>query len=300
LFTDIEGELKPAPLFDTKMKMLWDDRNLYIAAELTEPHIRASLRQRDTVIYYDNDFEVFIDPDGDTHGYYEFEMNAYNTVWDLLLTAPYRDFGQVIDAWDIKGLQSAVKVYGTINDPSDLDEKWTVELAFPFDVLKEWGNIPVEGTEWRVNFSRVNWRTTVENGKYVRERDAVTGKPLPEFNWLWTPQGLINVHYPEMWGFLRFSASQEAGPESEFTMNPDEKVKWELRRLYYAQRAYSEDKKSYAGKASLLAGYGYEPSGVLPEILVTMSGYEASLPSVKSSGFIFINNRGMTWSSLAE
>ena len=299
-FTDIEGDLKPAPLFDTRMKMLWDDKYLYIAAELEEPHIRATLRQRDTIIYYDNDFEVFIDPDGDTHGYYEFEMNAYNTVWDLLLTSPYRDFGQVIDAWDIKGLLSAVKIYGTINNPSDLDEKWTVELAFPFEVLKEWGNMPVEGTVWRVNFSRVNWKSRIENGEYVKERDPDTGKPLPEFNWLWTPQGLINVHYPEMWGFLRFSASGEGGSDTEFKMNPDETVKWELRTLYYAQRAYAEVKNSYAGNAAMLKNYGYTPSGPSPEILLTMAGYEASLPALSMPGFVFINSKGMTWSAPGE
>lgn len=31
----------------------------------------------------DNDFEVFLDPDGDNHNYYEIEINAHNTVWDL-------------------------------------------------------------------------------------------------------------------------------------------------------------------------------------------------------------------------
>jgi len=300
LFTDIEGDLRPAPLYDTRMKMLWDDNYLYIAAELTEPHIRATLRQRDTIIFHDNDFEVFIDPDGDTHGYYEFEMNAFNTVWDLLLTRPYRDFGQVIDAWDIKGLLSGVKIYGTINDPSDLDDKWTVELAFPFDVLKEWGNIPVDGTEWRVNFSRVNWKTRIESGRYVRETDPETGKLLPEYNWLWSPQGLINIHYPEMWGFLLFSTQGAGHGDTEFKMNPDELIKWDLRRLYYAQRAYSAENKAFTDDIPLLSFYGYEPAGLQPEILLTMGGYEASLPSASGHGYIYINNAGMTWSAFSE
>ncbi|MEZ5000710.1 MAG: carbohydrate-binding family 9-like protein [Bacteroidales bacterium] len=85
-FTDIEGTLRPEPLYRTRVKMLWDDNYLYIGAEISEPHIWAYLKQRDTVIFYDNDFEVFIDPGGDTHGYYEVEMNAAGTVWDLLLT----------------------------------------------------------------------------------------------------------------------------------------------------------------------------------------------------------------------
>jgi len=103
-FGDIEGELKPDPLYKTRAKMLWDDNYLYIAAELEEPEVCARLRQRDTVIFYDNDFEVFIDPDGDTHNYYEFEMNAFGTEWDLLLTKPYRDEGIAVFAWDIMHL----------------------------------------------------------------------------------------------------------------------------------------------------------------------------------------------------
>jgi hypothetical protein len=294
-FTDIEGDLKPKPLHDTRIRMLWDDNYLYVAAELVEPHIWATLRQRDTIIYYDNDFEVFIDPDGDTHGYYEFEMNAYNTVWDLLLTTPYRDFGKVIDAWDIQGLRSAVKIFGTINDPSDIDEKWTIELAFPFDVLKEWGDVPADGTQWRVNFSRVNWKTKHVKGKYVKETDPATGKSLPEFNWLWSPQGLINVHYPEMWGFLQFSTGDGSGEPAEFVMNPDEKIKWELRKLYYAQRAYAAEKNHYADDAAILLEYGYKAKGESPEIIITMSGYEASLPSADKNGYVCIDSQGRTW-----
>ena len=47
--------------------------------------------QHDAVIFHNNDFEVFIDPDGDTHNYYELEINALNTVWDLFITKPYRE-----------------------------------------------------------------------------------------------------------------------------------------------------------------------------------------------------------------
>ncbi|WP_372847335.1 carbohydrate-binding family 9-like protein [Pontiella sp.] len=57
----------PPPCYPTRMKMLWDDENLYLAGELPEPHIWATKTERDATIYWDNDFEVFLDPDGDTH-----------------------------------------------------------------------------------------------------------------------------------------------------------------------------------------------------------------------------------------
>jgi len=87
-FVDIEGAAKPAPRFRTRMKMLWDDEYLYIAAELLEPHVCATITKKNAVIFYDNDFEVFIDPDGDNHNYHEFEMNALNTIWELDLVKP--------------------------------------------------------------------------------------------------------------------------------------------------------------------------------------------------------------------
>ena len=70
--------------------MLWDDTYFYIGAELVEPHLWATLTQHDSVIFHDNDFEVFIDPNGDNHEYYEFEINALGTGWDLLLPRPYQ------------------------------------------------------------------------------------------------------------------------------------------------------------------------------------------------------------------
>ena len=86
-FVDIEGEAKPRPRLRTRAKMLWDDENFYIAAFLEEPDVWATLRDRDAVIFHDNDFEVFIDPDWDTHNYYEYEVNAFATEWDLLRRA---------------------------------------------------------------------------------------------------------------------------------------------------------------------------------------------------------------------
>jgi hypothetical protein len=136
-FGDIEGPEKPEPRYRTVVQMLWDDEFLYIGAYLEEPHLWATLTERDAVIFYDNDFEVFIDPDGDTHEYYELEMNALNTVWDLLLVRPYRDGGPAVHSWDIQGLRTAVELKGTLNDPADEDKAWTVEAALPHAVLKE-------------------------------------------------------------------------------------------------------------------------------------------------------------------
>ena len=66
-FMDIEGSRKPQPRFQTRAKMLWDDTYFYVAAHLQEPHVWGTLKDHDSVIFHDNDFEVFIDPNGDNH-----------------------------------------------------------------------------------------------------------------------------------------------------------------------------------------------------------------------------------------
>src|SRR6185503_14901430 len=75
-FVDIEGNIKPLPRFRTRAKMLWDDSYFYVAAEIEESHVWAAITKHDSVIFHDNDFELFIDPDGDNHYYAEFEINA--------------------------------------------------------------------------------------------------------------------------------------------------------------------------------------------------------------------------------
>ena len=185
------------------VKMLWDERYFYIGAYLEEPNVWATLTERDSIIYQDNDFEVFIDPDGDTHNYYELEMNALNTVWDLFLVKPYRDGGPAIHAWDIRGLKTAVKIERDAQRPRDKDKGWFVEIAMPWEVLKEAAlpkASPKPGDQWRLNFSRVEYRLNVVDGAYAKAADPVSGQALPEDNWVWSPTGLVNIHYPEMWG----------------------------------------------------------------------------------------------------
>jgi hypothetical protein len=120
-FVDIEGDRKPRPRFRTRAKMLWDDKYFYVAADMEEPHVWATLTRHDSVIFHDNDFEVFIDPNGDTLEYYEFEINALNTGWDLFLNKPYKQGGKARNEWEIPGLRTAVHIRGTINDPRDRD-----------------------------------------------------------------------------------------------------------------------------------------------------------------------------------
>ena len=233
-FVDIEGDKCPAPRFATRAKLLWDDENLYIGAVLEGTEIWGHQTERDCVIFQDNDFEIFIDPDSDTHQYYEFEMNAKNTVWDLFLAKPYRDGGRALNGYDIHGLRTAVHIDGKLNDPSAENRRWMVEVVIPFSAVfecTEEKRSPIAGEYYRLNFSRVQWKVDVVDNSYQKRRDE-NGNVLPEDNWVWAPTGLINIHYPELWGFVFFTDGDET-----YEIPQIERDKWELRRLYYELHA---------------------------------------------------------------
>lgn len=230
-FGDIEGDRMPKPLYSTRAKMMWDETYLYIAAELKDPHLWADITERDAVIFHNNDFEVFIDPQGDTHHYMELEINALNTVWDLMLPKAYRNGGMAVDSWDIVGMKSAVKIYGTLNDPSDIDDKWCVELALPWSALGELAyheGAPNDKEVWRLSFSRVHWNFDLKDGKYSRKVDPQTGKILPEYNWTSSAQGAIAMHQPESWGYVQFHALEVGTKGIPCYKDPDFGTKMKL------------------------------------------------------------------------
>jgi hypothetical protein len=290
-FTDIEGDIRPQPAKRTRVKMLWDDEYLYFGAEMEEDRIWATLTERDCVVFFDNDFEIFIDPDGDTHNYYEFEMNAFNTLWDLFLTKPYRDNGRPVNSWDIKGIKTAVQIKGEINNPEADNIGWSVEVAMPWSVLKECApgqRPPRNGEYWRINFSRVEWRTEIVDGKYSKCINPDTGKPYPEDNWVWSPTGVVNMHYPELWGFVVF-----AEETIDFTIPEDEFIKWELRKMYYRQRNYYEKKGRFCSCFDEIRGN--DKWTINPSIETTSSLFQISAPSSDRRGQICIREDGQTW-----
>lgn len=269
-FVDIEGATKPKPKHRTRVKMLWDDAALYIAAELEEPHVWGTLTDHDAVIFHDPDFEVFLDPDGDNHLYGELELNAKNTTWDLLLSKPYKDGGRAINGWEIIGLKTAVHIDGTLNDPRDTDKGWTIEIKWPWAGVKELTTLvtpPKDGDQWRINFSRVMWDFDITDGKYVKVPKR------PEHNWVWSPQGVIDMHRPERWGYVQFSTAKPGA--ATFQLDESAAIRETLHRVYYAQRAYQKANKKFAKTMAEL--------GLKDDVTIetTTSGYEASVMGKK-------------------
>ena len=209
-FADIEGATRATPSQRTRVKMLWDAKYLYIAADLAESDLWATLKTHDEIVFQDNDFEVFVDPDGDTREYYEIEVNALGTIFDLYLPVPYRAGGKANHNWTAEGMRVAVHLDGTLNDSRDTDTGWQVEMAIPWATFapvapanggatfQRTARPPGIGDSWRINFSRVQWTLEKRGDSY----EKVMGKP--EDNWTWTPQWAIDMHIPQWWGFVTF------------------------------------------------------------------------------------------------
>jgi len=173
--------------------MLWDDAHLYMAVELLDGDVRAAMRNNGDPLFKENCFELFVDPDGDGRDYWEIEINALATTWDLCMSRPYRSGGRPIKGKRLKNLRAAVNVQGTINDASDTDRGWTIEMAIPFSDLgvtsprPPRGPPPRPGDTWRVNLARIHYTNRI-----------------PQFS-SWAVMGEENYHRPEKFGWVQFT-----------------------------------------------------------------------------------------------
>jgi hypothetical protein len=207
---------------DTRVAVLWDDDNLYVGFWVEEPFVEATLTERDSLVYNDNDVEVFI---AGQDSYYEFEINAFGTIYEVFFiwedalgefsgldqdtpgARPWNGVGFTDHPrgsrigfweWDFPGLRSEVAIDGTLNDNSDRDRGWTAELAFPWEGMKALAAAdgrslpPFDGDAWRMSFSRFN-----------QYRAALPAQDSS--GWTMSPHGVWDSHIPELFPYIHFS-----------------------------------------------------------------------------------------------
>lgn len=292
-FVDIEGKAEFKPHLATKAKITYDDNYLYVVADMETPHLWADFKKRDDVICLENDFELFVDFSGDTHDYIEFEINALNTVWDLLMTKPYRDGGKCYNMLNLLDYKTAVKVNGTINNPNDIDKGWCVEIALPWAEILEARSgerKPVVGEQFRLNLLRIEYPLDVKDGKYVKAINPKYDKEMGN-HWTWSPVGRIDLHSPDLYGYVQVSDKVAGEGSDEFNKKPEESVKWLLRRLYYRQGVYKKATGEYASKSCQLKADELFSSEMLANLkfYTTPSNYE-----------ITYNDNGTIWHIVAD
>ena len=145
------AEARPARTA-TRAKLLWDREHLYIAADMDDGDLSADVKEHDGNTWNNDVFEVFLKPSVEKPAYYEFQVNALNTQFDCFI--PRRGHVGRFKKDGEFGIESAVKLRGTLNDYADRDEGWSVEMKIPWTSLARTGGRPEPDDEWRFALCR--------------------------------------------------------------------------------------------------------------------------------------------------
>lgn len=161
-FVDVSsGRENPAIPSQGEVRLLWDKDFLYAAFEVRDKSVRGGWPENavDPHLWEKDTVEIMIDPDGDgdNKDYYEIQVNPQNLVFDT----QYDDYNSPNgggkgpfghEEWSAK-LQSAVVIHGTIDDDSDEDQGYSIELKIPWTSLSKAKNAPpLPGQSYRMNF----------------------------------------------------------------------------------------------------------------------------------------------------
>ncbi|MFN3996655.1 DUF5916 domain-containing protein [Algoriphagus sp.] len=133
----------------TDVRMSYDENNLYLIVvnhhAMEGPYMVESLR-RDFSFGKNDNFLLFMDPFDDMTNGFSFGANAAGAQWD----GQMHSGGSIDLSWDNKWV-SKVKNY---------KDKWIFEAAIPFKSIRYKKGI----TEWGINFSRLDLKTTEKSG----------------------------------------------------------------------------------------------------------------------------------------
>jgi hypothetical protein len=137
----------------TEARLLWDDEDLYVAFLSEDANVSGAFFKDDEKLYTSNVVEIFLNPSRDSSHYDEIEVAPTNALFDASFSGGPR---QGMDlSWSSRA-RHAVHVDGTLNDASDVDRGWTVELAIPFAALTGMSKPrPERGDTWKFNLYRL-------------------------------------------------------------------------------------------------------------------------------------------------
>jgi hypothetical protein len=207
---------------DIRAKLLWDSQNLYLAAKLKEPDLWAFQTNHDGDIWLDNAFELFLDPDGDGHNYFEWEINPIGAILDMTMDRPYVNGGTRNNSFEVTNLDLHLQAHGTVNDPSSIDTGWEFAAAFPWSAFESIGlnEPPTLGDIYRFNLMKMFWPIEVRDGLYHKLEDG------NERYWCYGPTHMMDIHRPWFWPYLQFA---ESSHDIDY-QDPDWDTKFDLCR----------------------------------------------------------------------
>ena len=164
----------------TTARLLWDDDNLYIIYECVDPYLHSEVTEHDGAVYQEDAVEIFATPNMDVPGnYYGYEMNINGTLLDYIAFRGGKERTKAIHpSWQNEGVVIATTYDGTLNDHSDTDQSWILEISIPHDNFRHLGGQipPQNGDQWRAGLNR----TKGYQGQFGLWSD--TGTPQADFH----------------------------------------------------------------------------------------------------------------------
>jgi hypothetical protein len=145
----------------------------------------------------------------------------------------------------------------------------------------------------KIDFSRVEWQTHFTEGHYEKLRDPSTARAFPEYNWVWSPPGIINMHYPERWAMIQFSEKQPGSKTVDFRMPEKEVAGKYLWLVYYKQQDFKRNSSRYANNFEELE-FPLPAKTDLPKITLTATTNQFIVQAtLKDGSVISINETGL-------
>lgn len=146
------------PAQSTIARMLYDDTALYLLYECVDPYIDAEVTDKDGPVWEEDAVEIFVTPNPDNvTAYFGYEMNANGTFLDYLAFKGGEHSTENIHfEWESEGVEIRTTLDGTMNDHSDVDRGWVLEMKIPLENFRHLkGSIPPKpGDMWRLNLNR--------------------------------------------------------------------------------------------------------------------------------------------------
>lgn len=140
------------PKLPHEARIIWDDEAMYFFAELPDNYLRAFGKKRNDTLWLGDVFELFFKPSQDKPAYYELQANPLGLI--LELPFPSRGYSfEKLAALPHQGMEVAVHVDGSLDDPGKTDKKWTVEGRLPWTLFAATGGKPQAGDTWQFQLS---------------------------------------------------------------------------------------------------------------------------------------------------
>ena len=151
--------------------LVWDDDALYYAGSMTDTELRSFGTKRNDHLWNGDVFELFLKPSADRPEYYEFQANPRGVVFEAPFPKRGHDFGGFANA-PLLGSKAVVALKGTLDQPGDRDEGWSVEGRIPWSAFAPSGGKPKPGSEWLFAICRYDY------GKEGTEPVTMSSAPL--------------------------------------------------------------------------------------------------------------------------